>query len=143
MSPESSPSNVTNVIGNRRLYGWISECHGLWQNLFLAVPSFIFAVYLALQAKRSYSKLSQGWSSIMISYYVCLWLVTLLNLELNKRSSKRQRRSKMNDETSRSYSLTSTSTDNVDDESVQLELNLAGVQLKEKRKRRLKSLVFS
>ncbi|CAM8888438.1 unnamed protein product [Rhodiola kirilowii] len=80
ISPELSPSNVTNVIGNPRLYGWISECHGFWHNLFLAVPSFIFAVYLALQAKRSYSKLSQGRSSIMISYYVCLWLVTLLNL---------------------------------------------------------------
>uniref|UniRef100_A0A7N0TFS0 Transmembrane protein adipocyte-associated 1 n=1 Tax=Kalanchoe fedtschenkoi TaxID=63787 RepID=A0A7N0TFS0_KALFE len=80
----SSPSNLTvvavAVVGSRGLYFWLSECHGLLHNLFLALPSFIFALYLALHAKKSYSKLSKGRSSVMIACYVSLCLVALLNL---------------------------------------------------------------
>ncbi|KAL9689967.1 hypothetical protein QQ045_010360 [Rhodiola kirilowii] len=52
-------------------------------------------------------------------------LFSAVRPELNKRSSKRQRRTKLNDETSCSYSETSTSTDNNDVESIELVLNLS------------------
>eukprot|EP00262_Sarcandra_glabra_P011172 TRINITY_DN26907_c0_g1_i1.p1 TRINITY_DN26907_c0_g1~~TRINITY_DN26907_c0_g1_i1.p1 ORF type:complete len:305 (+),score=44.04 TRINITY_DN26907_c0_g1_i1:237-1151(+) len=63
-----------------RLSAWISGCHGLWYNVALIIPSFLFVVFLAAQARKSLSKLSHGRSYIMIAYYALLWIVTLLNL---------------------------------------------------------------
>lgn len=63
-----------------RFYSWLLECHGFWHNAVLIVASFLFVLYLALQAKRSYVKLSHGRSHIIISYYGCLWLASVLNL---------------------------------------------------------------
>ncbi|MQM16781.1 hypothetical protein Taro_049748, partial [Colocasia esculenta] len=62
------------------LSGWITDCHGLWHNLSLIVPSALFVAFLAAQARRSLTKLSYGRSYIMISYYGLLWAVSLLNL---------------------------------------------------------------
>ncbi|OMO55331.1 hypothetical protein COLO4_36048 [Corchorus olitorius] len=73
-----NPNNSSSSVNG--LYGWLGECHGFWHNLALIIPSFIFVLFLAFQAKRSYRKLSNGRSYIMISYYGCLWLVSLLNL---------------------------------------------------------------
>ncbi|KAK2977366.1 hypothetical protein RJ640_013345 [Escallonia rubra] len=64
----------------RRLYGWLFECHGFWHNVALIVPSALFVMYLAYQARKSFAKLSHGRSHIMIAYYGFLWLVSLLNL---------------------------------------------------------------
>lgn len=61
-------------------YQWLFECHGFWHNSALIAASIMFVVYLALQARQSFSKLLHGRSYIMISYYGCLWLVSLLNL---------------------------------------------------------------
>ncbi|XP_043726096.1 protein CANDIDATE G-PROTEIN COUPLED RECEPTOR 2-like [Telopea speciosissima] len=65
---------------NRRLSGWLSDCHGVWYNVSLIVPSVLFVVYLSLQAKKSFTKLSRGRSYIMIAYYGLLWLVSVLNI---------------------------------------------------------------
>uniref|UniRef100_A0A1D1XY38 Transmembrane protein adipocyte-associated 1 n=1 Tax=Anthurium amnicola TaxID=1678845 RepID=A0A1D1XY38_9ARAE len=62
------------------LSGWLSDCHGLWYNLALMVPSALFVAFLASQARKSLTKLSYGRSYIMISYYGLLWAVSLLNL---------------------------------------------------------------
>lgn len=64
----------------RQLCGWLWECHGFWHNVALILPSVSFALYLALQAKRSCKKLSIGRSHIINSYYGIVWLVSLLNL---------------------------------------------------------------
>lgn len=63
-----------------RLYGWLFECHGFWHNVALIIPSALFVLYLGFQARKSFTKLTHGRSYIMISYYGCLWLVSLLNL---------------------------------------------------------------
>lgn len=60
--------------------GWLWECHGIWHSLFLIIPSTVFLLYLAFQAKKSVSKLSNGRSHIIIAYYAFLWIVSLLNL---------------------------------------------------------------
>lgn len=62
------------------LYNWLVECHGFLHNVILIVSSLCFVLYLSFQAKKSFSKLSNGRSHIMIAYYGCLWLVSLLNL---------------------------------------------------------------
>lgn len=59
---------------------WLFDCHGFWYNIALIFPSFLFLVYLALQARKCYTKLSRGRSYIIISYYGLLWLVSVLNL---------------------------------------------------------------
>ncbi|KAG5549354.1 hypothetical protein RHGRI_014638 [Rhododendron griersonianum] len=84
--PVSSPvSNSTlqqdeSGGGPTVLYGWLFECHGFWHNLPLIVFSSMFVLYLASHAKKSFGKLSQRRSYIMISYYGVLWLVSVLNL---------------------------------------------------------------
>ncbi|XP_022747234.1 uncharacterized protein LOC111296983 isoform X2 [Durio zibethinus] len=72
-----SSSSSSSVNG---LHGWLFECHGLWHNLALIISSLIFVLFLGFQAKKSFQKLSHGRSYIMISYYGCVWLVSLLNL---------------------------------------------------------------
>ena len=74
-----NPNNSSSASVNG-LYGWLFECHGFWHNLFLIIPSLLFVLFLTFQAKKSFQKLSHGRSYIMISYYGCLWLVSLLNL---------------------------------------------------------------
>ena len=78
----SHGSNLTLSDGNSgpKFYNWLSECHGFGHNLALVVASLLFVLYLAFQAKQNFPKLSHGRSYIMISYYGCLWLVSLLNL---------------------------------------------------------------
>lgn len=84
--PVSSPvSNSTlqqdeSGGGPKVLYGWLYGCHGFWHNLPLIVFSSMFVLYLASHAKKSFGKLSQRRSYIMISYYGVLWLVSVLNL---------------------------------------------------------------
>ncbi|KAM7476954.1 hypothetical protein LguiB_024197 [Lonicera macranthoides] len=65
---------------NQRFYNWIFDCHGFFHNVALIVPSAMFVLYLAFQAKKSFAKLSNGRSYIMIAYYGFVWLVSLLNL---------------------------------------------------------------
>lgn len=55
-------------------------CHGIFHNLFLILPSISFVLFLAFQARKSISKLSNGRSHIIIAYYAFLWVVSLLNL---------------------------------------------------------------
>ncbi|GLT95356.1 hypothetical protein SLE2022_130420 [Rubroshorea leprosula] len=74
INSSSSPSSL------RGLYGWLFECHGVWNNLVLLVSSLLFVLYLVFQGKKSLQKLSHARSSIMIAYYVCLWVISLLNL---------------------------------------------------------------
>ncbi|XP_048324400.1 protein CANDIDATE G-PROTEIN COUPLED RECEPTOR 2 [Ziziphus jujuba] len=73
-------STLTDGDSGPKFYDWLFECHGFWHNTALIVASLLFVVYLALQARQSFSKLLHGRSYIMISYYGCLWLVSLLNL---------------------------------------------------------------
>ncbi|KAK7284301.1 hypothetical protein RJT34_19046 [Clitoria ternatea] len=61
-------------------YNWLFQCHGLWHNAALMLPSLLFVLYLALQARRSFLKLSLARSYITVSYNASLFLVTLLNL---------------------------------------------------------------
>jgi hypothetical protein len=61
------------------LFNWLVECHGFLHNAILILTSLAFVIYLAFQAKKSFRKLSNGRSSIMIAYYCSLWLVSLLN----------------------------------------------------------------
>lgn len=78
LSPDSLPKQHTpNPVSSN---WWFFNCHGWLYNLALIVPSLLFLVYLALQAKKSFTKLFHGRSYIMISYYGLLWLVSLLNL---------------------------------------------------------------
>ncbi|KAI3861794.1 hypothetical protein MKX03_027399 [Papaver bracteatum] len=81
-SSSNSSSSVEDFgdINRKLLSGWLFNCHGLWYNLAVIIPSVIFVVYLGYQAKKSFIKLSHGRSHIMISYYGLLWLVSLLNL---------------------------------------------------------------
>ncbi|KAF4368411.1 hypothetical protein F8388_018105 [Cannabis sativa] len=80
--PLSLGSNLTVPVGDSgpRLYGWLTDCHGFWHNAALILASLLFVLYLGFQARQSLPKLSHGRSYIMISYYACLWIVSLLNL---------------------------------------------------------------
>lgn len=60
--------------------GWMWDCHGIFHNLSLIIPTSLFLLYLAFQAKKSVSKLSTGRSHIIIAYYAFLWVVSVLNL---------------------------------------------------------------
>ncbi|XP_038714791.1 protein CANDIDATE G-PROTEIN COUPLED RECEPTOR 2-like isoform X2 [Tripterygium wilfordii] len=83
-SPIAIPVSRTldsNILEESAPHGqWLFECHGFWHNVALIVPSLLFVLYLAFQAKKSFVKLSNGRSYIMISYYGTLWLISLLNL---------------------------------------------------------------
>ncbi|THU51867.1 hypothetical protein C4D60_Mb06t35580 [Musa balbisiana] len=59
---------------------WLVGCHGLLYNLALIVPSVIFVAYLASLARKSFAKLTNGYSYLMIAYYALLWLISVLNL---------------------------------------------------------------
>jgi len=69
-----------NSVVSEGIHDWVFECHGFLHNAVLIVASFLFVLYLALQAKQSFLKLSNGRSYIIISYYASLWLVSILNL---------------------------------------------------------------
>ena len=60
--------------------GWVDRCHGFLHNTVLVAASLFFVAYLAYEARKSFSKLSNRRSFIMIGYYGSLWLVSLLNL---------------------------------------------------------------
>ncbi|CDP18380.1 unnamed protein product [Coffea canephora] len=79
-SKESSSAAAAEAIGGGKYEGWLWECHGIWHSLFLIIPTALFLLYLAFQAKKSVSKLFNGRSHIIIAYYIFLWVVTLLNL---------------------------------------------------------------
>nr|XP_010923606.1 transmembrane protein adipocyte-associated 1 [Elaeis guineensis] len=79
ISPEGHPPADGQGSGPV-LSSWVSECHGIWYNIALIVPSVLFVVYLASQARRSFAKLTYGRSYIMIAYYALLWFVSILNL---------------------------------------------------------------
>ncbi|CAN0920569.1 Protein CANDIDATE G-PROTEIN COUPLED RECEPTOR 2 [Linum grandiflorum] len=61
-------------------FNWLFQCHGFFHNATLILASLGFVLYLAFQAKKSFTKLSNGRSHIMVAYYGSLWLVSLLNL---------------------------------------------------------------
>lgn len=69
-----------NPVLSEGIHDWVFECHGFLHNAGLIIASFLFLLYLALQAKKSFLKLSHGRSYIIISYYASLWLVSILNL---------------------------------------------------------------
>ncbi|KAJ4849699.1 Cullin-associated NEDD8-dissociated protein 2 [Turnera subulata] len=62
------------------LQNWFFECHGFLHNVTLVLASLAFVLYLAFQARKNLTKLSNGRSYIMKAYYGSLWLVSLLNL---------------------------------------------------------------
>ncbi|XP_073005593.1 protein CANDIDATE G-PROTEIN COUPLED RECEPTOR 2-like [Typha latifolia] len=78
MSPDAA--FPTDGGGRSVLSWWLTDCHGLWYNLALIVPSALFVAYLAYQARKSFAKLTYGRSYIMIAYYALLWVVSVLNL---------------------------------------------------------------
>ncbi|KHN04037.1 Transmembrane protein adipocyte-associated 1 [Glycine soja] len=80
VSDSSGVNAISNVSSGHGFYDWLFECHGFWHNATLNIPSFLFVFYLALQARHSLLKLSLARSYIIISYNLCLWLITLLNL---------------------------------------------------------------
>lgn len=67
-------------INGGNMYGWLVSCHGFWHNIGLIVPSFMFVMFLVVQAKKSFVKLSNGRSLVIIAYYGLLWVVSLFNL---------------------------------------------------------------
>lgn len=79
----NSPAKITETFitntNDHRFYSWWFDCHGLLHNFFLILPSALFLLYLAFQAKKCYKKLWIGRSRIINSYYGIVWLVTLLN----------------------------------------------------------------
>ncbi|KAI9084768.1 hypothetical protein K1719_033174 [Acacia pycnantha] len=76
----SNSSTVLSEDSDHRFYDWLLECHGFWHNAPSIIASFVFVLYLVFQAKKSFLKLSHGRSYVIISYYVCLWLASVLNL---------------------------------------------------------------
>ncbi|XP_027353023.1 transmembrane protein adipocyte-associated 1 homolog [Abrus precatorius] len=80
ITQSSDASTVVSDVSGHRFYNWLFECHGFWHNAILLVPSILFVLYLALQARHSFLKLSLARSYIIISYNASLWLVSLLNL---------------------------------------------------------------
>ncbi|XP_057427047.1 protein CANDIDATE G-PROTEIN COUPLED RECEPTOR 2-like [Lotus japonicus] len=77
---EGSDSSSSSAALSAGMFDWVFKCHGFWHNAVLIIASFLFVLYLALQAKQSFRKLSHGRSHIIISYYATLWLVSILNL---------------------------------------------------------------
>lgn len=79
-----SPSLITQLNSNSTAKGygggWVDRCHGFLHNTLLVAASLFFVGYLAYEARKSFSKLSNRRSFIMIGYYASLWLVSLLNL---------------------------------------------------------------
>ncbi|KAH0826305.1 hypothetical protein HID58_031904 [Brassica napus] len=79
-----SPSLITQLNPNSTAKGygggWVDRCHGFLHNTLLVAASLFFVGYLAYEARKSFSKLSNRRSFIMIGYYASLWLVSLLNL---------------------------------------------------------------
>ncbi|XP_061946775.1 protein CANDIDATE G-PROTEIN COUPLED RECEPTOR 2-like [Populus nigra] len=75
----NSTLNEGTFVGSS-VYDWLFECHGFLHNAILILASLAFVLYLAFKAKKSFRKLSNGRSSIMIAYYGSLWLCSLLNL---------------------------------------------------------------
>lgn len=84
LSPSSSATAVVGAGGDGGGGGggggWFVECHGLWHNVLMIVPSALFVIYLASQAKRSFSKVSNGRSHVVAVLYAILWLVSIFNL---------------------------------------------------------------
>ncbi|KAL3349480.1 hypothetical protein AABB24_022545 [Solanum stoloniferum] len=82
LSPSSSATAVVGAGGDGGGGGggWFVECHGLWHNVLMIVPSVLFVLYLASQAKRSFSKVSNGRSHVVAVLYAILWLVSIFNL---------------------------------------------------------------
>lgn len=78
ITKEGSDSSAK--VLSKGFFDWAFECHGFWHNAVLIIASFLFVLYLALQARKSFLKLSHGRSYIIISYYASLWLVSVLNL---------------------------------------------------------------
>lgn len=78
LNPNSSAKGYGD--GGGFIGGWVDRCHGFLHNTVLVAASLFFVAYLAYEAKKSLSKLSNRRSYIMIAYYGCLWLVSLLNL---------------------------------------------------------------
>lgn len=54
------------------------NCHEY--DTFVVVSSVLFVLYLAVKAKKNINSLCNRGSCIIVSYYVLLWIVTLLNL---------------------------------------------------------------
>ncbi|KAL4303727.1 hypothetical protein GQ457_10G014220 [Hibiscus cannabinus] len=77
--PQSSKFYSFSSVNRLSLYTWLFECNGFWHSLALIIPSLLFVIFLGSQAKNSFRKLSHGRSYIMIAYYTCIWLVSLLN----------------------------------------------------------------
>ncbi|KMZ61381.1 Protein of unknown function, transmembrane-40 [Zostera marina] len=77
--PLLSPLGIVPVVEDGAR-SWMSGCHGIWHNLALIIPSVLFIVFLASQARKSLTRLSYGRSYIIIVYYALLWVVSLLNL---------------------------------------------------------------
>ncbi|KAK4379025.1 hypothetical protein RND71_000887 [Anisodus tanguticus] len=80
LPPSSSATAVVGEGGGGWLYGWLVECHGLWHNVLMIVPSALFVLYLASQAKRSFSKVFNDRSHVVAALYAILWLVSIFNL---------------------------------------------------------------
>jgi hypothetical protein len=80
LSITNEDSESSNKVLSKGFTDWIFECHGFWHNAVLIIASFLFVLYLALQARKSFVKLTNGRSYIIISYYASLWLVSILNL---------------------------------------------------------------
>ncbi|XP_058743588.1 protein CANDIDATE G-PROTEIN COUPLED RECEPTOR 2-like [Vicia villosa] len=80
LSITTQPSDSSSAVLSKGFTDWIFDCHGFWHNAVLIVSSFLFVLYLALQARKSFLKLTNGRSYIIISYYASLWLVSILNL---------------------------------------------------------------
>lgn len=81
-SPFSVISDSIDVSrnGGNIMYGWLLNCHGFWHNIGLIVPCVMFVLFLAFQAKKSFVKLLNGRSVVMIAYYASLWIVSVFNL---------------------------------------------------------------
>nr|GMD38843.1 transmembrane protein adipocyte-associated 1 homolog [Ipomoea batatas] len=83
LSPSSStpdPAAADTGSGGKWFHGWLMDCHGLWHNLLLILPSALFLIYLASQAKKNYPKILNGRLHIITALYGFLWLVSILNL---------------------------------------------------------------
>lgn len=76
----SNPETMSLSIENEALspLGSDLKCDGY--GIFLVVSSVLFALYLALHAKKNLKSLCRRGSYVVVSYYALLWLVTLLNL---------------------------------------------------------------
>ncbi|KEH43059.1 putative transmembrane protein adipocyte-associated 1 [Medicago truncatula] len=80
LSITNEDSSSSSGVLTKGFTDWVFECHGFWHNAVLIIASFLFVLYLAFQARKSFYKLTNGRSYIIISYYASLWLVSILNL---------------------------------------------------------------